>query len=123
MNSTTLTAFLADVKSTQSFWALQDKSGEDWVVLDSINFENTEVMPLWSTQELAQQHCIDEWQQYVPTKITLSDWLEFWLEDLSEDGVIVGINWQEESNDADEKEYLEIDLAEFSQSLAEIEAL
>jgi hypothetical protein len=128
MNSTTLRTFLADVKSTQFFWALQEKSGDDWVVLDSINFENTEVMPLWSTQELAQQHCIDEWQQYVPTKITLSDWLEFWLEDLSEDGVVVGINWQEESNhseNTDEQlnDYLELGLAEFSQSLAEIEAL
>jgi hypothetical protein len=123
MDSTTLSTFLSDVKTTQSFWALQEKSGEDWVVLDSINFENTEVMPLWSNQELAQKHCIDEWQQYVPTKIILSDWLEFWLEDLSEDGVIVGINWQDESSQTDESEYLELDLGEFSQSLAEIELL
>jgi len=123
MDKTTLNTFLVDAKNAQSFWALQEKSGEDWVVLDSINFENTEVMPLWSSEELAQKHCIDEWQQYVPTKITLSDWLEFWLEDLNEDGVIVGINWQEESTKAEENEYLELDLAEFSQSLAEIETL
>ena len=85
-------------------------------------------MPLWSTQELALQHCVDEWKDYVPTKITLSDWLEFWLEDLSEDGVIVGINWQEERADTDgdsegENEYFEFDLADFGQSLAEIEVL
>jgi hypothetical protein len=123
MNSTILSTFLVDVKNNQSFWALQEKSAEDWVVLDSINFENTEVMPLWSTQELAQKHCVDEWQEYVPTKITLSDWLEFWLEDLSEDGVIVGINWQEETSDTDDNTYVELDLAEFSQALAEIEAL
>jgi hypothetical protein len=123
MNSTILSTFLVDVKKTQSFWALQEKSGEDWVVLDSINFEKSEVMPLWSSQALAQKHCTDEWVQYVPVKITLSDWLEFWLEDLSEDGVMVGINWQEESNQGEENEYVELDLAEFSQSLAEIEAL
>jgi hypothetical protein len=128
MDSTTLSTFLSDVKSTQSFWALQEKSGEDWVVLDSINFEETDVMPLWSTQTLAKLHCVDEWEGYVPTEITLSDWLEFWLEDLGEDGVIVGINWQEEaensSNDSETPiDYLELDLAEFSQSLAEIEAL
>jgi hypothetical protein len=131
MNSSTLNTFLADVKSTQSFWALQEKSGEDWVVLDSINFENTEVMPLWSSEKLAKQHCIDEWQQYVPTKITLSEWLEFWLEDLSEDGVIIGVNWLEESSNTSEannekeqeNDYLELDLAEFSQALAEIETL
>ena len=75
MNTTTLNIFLAEVKNTQSFWALQEKSGEDWVVLDSINFENTDVMPLWSTKELAQQHCVDEWQDYLPTEISLSDWL------------------------------------------------
>jgi len=128
MNTTTLKTFLADVKNSQSFWALQEKSGEEWVVLDSINFENTEVMPLWSTKELASQHCVDEWQDYVPTKITLSDWLEFWLEDLGEDGVIVGINWHEEAASTEEDsgavdEYFELDLAEFSQSLAEIELL
>ena len=128
MNTTTLNIFLAEVKNTQSFWALQEKSGEDWVVLDSINFENTDVMPLWSTKELAQQHCVDEWQDYLPTEISLSDWLEFWLEDLGEDGVIIGINWQEEVADSDDdseikNEYLELDLAEFSQSLAEIEVL
>ncbi|TWX51710.1 DUF2750 domain-containing protein [Colwellia hornerae] len=123
MNSTILSTFLVDVKTNQSFWALQEKTAEDWVVLDSINFENTEVMPLWSSQELAQKHCVDEWQEYVPTKITLSDWLEFWLEDLSEDGVIVGINWQEETSETDDNEYIELDLAEFSQALAEIEAL
>lgn len=123
MNSTILSTFLVDVKNNQSFWALQEKSAEDWVVLDSINFENTEVMPLWSSQELAQKHCVDEWQEYIPTKITLGDWLEFWLEDLSEDGVIVGINWQEETSDTDDNTYVELDLAEFSQALAEIEAL
>jgi len=127
MNTTTLTTFLADVKNKQSFWALQEKSGEDWVVLDSINFENTDVMPLWSAEDLAQLHCVDEWEDYVPTEITLSDWLEFWLEDLSEDGVIVGINWQEEAESEGaskiENEYFELDLADFSQSLAEIEVL
>ena len=91
-----LTSFINDVKPTQSFWALQDKESEDWVVLDSIAFENTEVMPLWSNAEFAQQHCIEEWANYVPCEIPLSDWFEFWLEDLSQDGVIVGINWQGE---------------------------
>ena len=43
--------------------------------------------------------------------------------DLGEDGVIVGINWLEESNKAEDNEYVELDLAEFSQALAEIEAL
>lgn len=115
--STTLVHFLTEVKPTQILWALQDKSSEDWVVLDSPSFENTDVMPLWSSTELAQQHCIDEWSDYVPCKITLADWFEFWLEDLNEDNVIVGINWQ------DNDECLEMELSDFTQALAEIESL
>jgi hypothetical protein len=116
-NNSTLKDFLAQVKSTQLLWALQDKVSEDWVVLDSITYENTEVMPLWSSAELAKQHCIEEWENYIPCEISLSDWLEFWIEDLNKDGVIVGVNWQGED------EYLEMELADFTQALAEIESL
>ena len=98
-------------------WALQEPKSEEWVILDSSNFENTDVMPLWSSKELAQKHCSDEWQEYQATAISMSDWFEFWLEDLNDDAVIVGVNWQE--ND----DCLEMDLAEFSLELATVEAL
>jgi hypothetical protein len=111
-----LTAFVTQVKPTQVFWALQDKVSEDWVVLDSPSFENTDVMPIWSDQALAQQHCIEEWSDYLPCEISLADWLEFWVEDLNEDGVIVGVNWQGEDDD------VEMELADFTQALAEIES-
>lgn len=112
-----LSDFLAETKSTQVVWALQDKVSEDWVVLDSPAFEDTEVIPLWSNAMLAQQHCIEEWSDYVPCEISLSDWFEFWLEDLNKDGVIVGVNWQGDD------ECLEMELSEFTQGLAEIESL
>ena len=116
-NNNILKTFLAETKPTQVIWALQDKASEDWVVLDSPSFENSEVMPLWSSSALAQEHCIEEWSDYVPCEISLADWFEFWLEDLNEDGVIVGINWQGDD------ECLEIELSEFTQALAEIESL
>ena len=50
--------FMAHVKNTQVLWALQDKSSEGWVILDSINFEETDVMPLWSNAELAKEQSI-----------------------------------------------------------------
>jgi hypothetical protein len=115
--NSTLKDFLAQVKPTQMLWALQDKTSEDWVVLDSIAYEDTEVMPFWSNADLAKLHCVEEWDNYTPCKISLSDWLEFWLEDLNQDGVIVGVNWQGDD------EYLEMELAEFTQALAEIESL
>jgi hypothetical protein len=109
--------FLEQVKPNQILWALQDKVSEDWVVLDSFNFEETDVMPLWSTEELAKAHCSEEWQGYSPAAITLADWLEFWIEDLSSDGVIVGINWPTDGG------CLELDQDEFTQGLVEIEKL
>jgi hypothetical protein len=112
-----LKTFLAEAKLTQIVWALQDKASEDWVVLDSPNFENTEVMPLWSTAKLAQAHCIDEWSDYTPCEITLADWFEFWLEDLNEDGVIIGVDWQGDD------ECVEMELAEFTQAVSTVESL
>lgn len=114
---TTVKSFLKQVKDTQELWALQDKNSEDWVVLDSVNFENTEVMPLWSTEELAKSHCVEEWADYVPAAISVADWMEFWVEDLLEDGVIIGLNWQEN------EDCFELELPEFTQALAEIETL
>ncbi|ASP47321.1 DUF2750 domain-containing protein [Cognaticolwellia beringensis] len=114
---TTLKSFLNQVKDTQTLWALQDKNSEDWVVLDSVNFENTEVMPLWSTEALAISHCVEEWADYKPAAIKIADWMEFWVEDLLEDGVIIGLDWQE--NEA----CFELELAEFTQALAEVETL
>ena len=116
-NSNILAEFLASVKTSQTLWALQDKESEDWVVLDSINFENTDVMPLWSEQSLANQHCTQEWANYVPAQISLRDWFEFWIEDLNSDGVIIGINWPEDGD------CTELELDEFTQSLAEVEKL
>lgn len=109
--------FMAHVKSTQTLWALQDTASEGWVILDSINFENADVMPVWSSNELAQNHCVDEWEGYVPMAISLADWLEFWVEDLAEDNVMIGVEW------LDGGEYLELELAEFSQMLAKVEKI
>jgi len=113
---TVLPTFLTEITTAQVFWALQEPNSEDWVVLDSIAFENAEVMPLWSTQALAKAHCKDEWQSYVPNAISVADWLEFWLDDLHEDGVLVGVNWSENM-------YEELEVTEFSQALASIEKL
>jgi hypothetical protein len=47
----------------------------------------------------------------------VADWLEFWVEDLLTDNVVIGVNWLGQDND------LETDLSEFTEALAEIEAL
>lgn len=118
MSATTiLNTFIKHIKDSQTFWALQDQASEDWVVLDSINFENTEVMPLWSSEDLAKKHCVEEWADYIPAQISIADWMEFWVEDLLEDAVIIGLDWQEN------EDCFELELPDFTQVLAEIETL
>jgi len=116
-NIAALEQFQNDVKDSQVLWALQDIASGDWVVMDSMQYEETEVMPLWSTQALAQKHCVEEWEEYVAAPISLADWFEFWLEDLVEDDVIVGLNWVGEEDD------IELGLSEFTEALGQIEAL
>lgn len=112
-----LEAFAQAIKSNQSLWALQDTASEDWVVLDSVNFENGESMPLWSSEALAKAHCIDEWQAYSPAEISLAEWLEFWVEDLNEDGIIIGVDWPTDGD------CIEVELADFTQAVAAVEKL
>ncbi|SEL73081.1 Protein of unknown function [Colwellia chukchiensis] len=113
----TLTSFLNQVKDTQSLWALQDKASEDWVVLDSINFKNADVLPVWSSEALAKSHCVEQWSDYQTAEISVADWMEFWVEDLLADGVVIGVNWQ------DQEPCMELELPEFTQAIATIEAL
>ena len=109
--------FFTEVKATQMLWGLYDKESEGWVVVDSAHFEDGETMLLWSRESLAQANCNNEWQSYVPTQISVADWLEFWIEDLSEDGILIGLDWQDD-NDCEE-----LELGEFSQKIADIEQL
>lgn len=113
----TITTFLNVVKEPQTLWALQDTESEDWVVLDSINYENSDVMPVWDSKEKAQAHCIDEWKAYQAVAISLAEWFEFWVEDLISDNMIIGVNWPEEGD------VEEMELVDFSQALSQIEVL
>ncbi len=115
--SAILEAFFAEVKATQMIWALHDKETDGWVIVDSVNFEDTDTMLLWSTESAAQKACTEEWADYVPTQISVSDWLEFWFEDLNEDGIIAGVDWEGEDD------LTEVDLGEFTQQIADLEKL
>lgn len=112
-----LQAFINNIKETQTIWALQDPKSDEWVVCDSAVFDETEVMPLWTSKALAQDYCVDEWADYRAQTISVDDFLEFWVSDLNYDGVTVGLDWQ--GNDEDNIEFDPIDVAK---ALAEYEA-
>ncbi|BDM64641.1 hypothetical protein NFHSH190041_20930 [Shewanella sp. NFH-SH190041] len=110
-----LAAFIENVKAGQTVWGLQDETGEGWVVCDSAEYENTDVMPLWSTEALASAHCTDEWASYQAMPITLGEFLEYWVSDFNDDGVLVGIDW------TGDEICLEMDPVMLAKELADIE--
>jgi len=108
--------FIANISESQQLWGLQDPTNEEWLVCDSGEYEDADVMPLWSEATLAQSHCTEDWSGFVPVAISVDDFLEFWVEDLNQDDVLVGIDWR--SDDDCE----EIEAFDLGQLLADVEA-
>ncbi len=111
----TLITFVNQVEETQQFWGLAAQNGEDWVVCDSAQFKDTDVLPVWSSEADARNHCVDDWENYQPQLITLKEFMEFWVDYLNGDGVMVGVNWVLDGNCE------EIDPIELAKELAEVE--
>ncbi|MGL5948705.1 MAG: DUF2750 domain-containing protein [Aeromonas sp.] len=98
--------FIEQVRETGQVWGL--RYGEDWVICQSAEFEETDVMPLWSTAADAKVHCIDEWAEYAPDSIALEEFLDDWVNDLNEDDVLIGPNWNAQ---LDGQEFEPVELA------------
>ncbi|WP_028115496.1 DUF2750 domain-containing protein [Ferrimonas senticii] len=109
-----LSAFIKAVTENGHLWVLSDDN--EYVVVDSIEFENTDVMPLFSSEQAAQALCIEDWAGYTVAKIALDDFFEQWLPSLDEDGVLIGIDWDAELTGA------EIDPFTIAKELADNEA-
>ncbi|PKF48875.1 DUF2750 domain-containing protein [Enterovibrio nigricans] len=90
-----LMLFVEESKRTNVVWGLQNEE-EDWLAVDSTEFENSEVMPFWSAKEDAERHNVEEWAEFTVTEIPLDVFVENWLITLDEDGVLVGTNWNSE---------------------------
>ncbi|MCG7499989.1 DUF2750 domain-containing protein [Vibrio sp. Of7-15] len=88
-----LDLFVAETKETHLVWGLRNDEG--WLACDSTEFENSEIMPFWSNEADAKSHNVDEWADFEVLQIPLDIFVEDWMITLSEDGVLVGINWNE----------------------------
>ncbi|WP_026960064.1 DUF2750 domain-containing protein [Aliagarivorans taiwanensis] len=93
MSQTTLEAFAAEVIETGVLWLLS--SDEDYLVIDSIDFEDTDVLPVFSSESAAKALCTEDWAEYSAQKVDLNDFFEEWLPSLDEDGVMVGVDFDE----------------------------
>jgi uncharacterized protein DUF2750 len=84
--------FVTETQETRIVWGLCNEDG-DWLSVESSEFEESEVMPFWSTEADAKVQCEEEWAEFTPTQIPLDVFLEDWMITLSEDEVLVGLNW------------------------------
>jgi hypothetical protein len=83
--------FIRRVRDADQVWGL--KSTEGWAQCESTEFADRNVMPFWSDRAYAQRAAREEWAQYEPTPIPLSRFIDAWLKGMSEDGTLVGTNW------------------------------
>ncbi|HBV75035.1 MULTISPECIES: DUF2750 domain-containing protein [Vibrio] len=89
-----LELFVQETKQSKLVWGLKNVDG--WLACDSSEFEESEVMPFWSSKEDAQKHNVEEWSDFEVLEIPLDIFVEDWLITLSEDGVLIGTNWNEQ---------------------------
>ena len=87
--------FVAETKETHTVWGLCNEEG-DWLSVASSEFEDSEVMPFWSNEQDAKIHCVEEWAEFSAVMIPLDVFAEDWMVTLAEDGVLVGMNWNEQ---------------------------
>lgn len=86
--------FVREVRASGLVWGL--KSDQGWAVCESGEYPGTDVYPFWSDEADARTHCSDEWSAYSPASLDLDLFIDTWLAGMSEDGVLVGTNWDAE---------------------------
>ncbi len=89
-----LKQFAERVRAEGKVWGLKGEDG--WAVCSSIEFEDTDVYPFFSSESAARQLCSGEWDIYTPTSIPLEDFLADWLPGMHEDNAMVGPDWDAE---------------------------
>ncbi|RDE25351.1 DUF2750 domain-containing protein [Motiliproteus coralliicola] len=101
--------FLETIQQTGKVWGVTNDDG--WIICDSEEFEDTDVIPFWSDKADAQAQCCDEWAKFEPQSIDLVSFVERWLPGMAEDGVLLGPNWNSDMTG------LEIEPAELADEL------
>lgn len=106
--------FIVEALEKGCVWGLEGPEG--WALTGSEKYQQSDVMPLWSAEELAQCHCRDEWADYRAVAIELEELLDDWLTGMHQDELLVGVNWNADL-EGEEMEPLDL-LQEFEQEMA-----
>jgi hypothetical protein len=90
-----LVSFVEKARLSEQVWALGGDDG-GFVVCESNQFAETDVLLLWESEDAAKAQCKEEWQEFTPVEINLDEFLDEWVEDLNEDSALVGLNWNDD---------------------------
>lgn len=86
--------FIEDAIATGCVWAMQSEDG--FALCPSEQNPDIDLIPFWSQPEYAQEHCVDEWQDYEPVPVSLEEFLDDWLAGMHEDLLLVGVNFNKD---------------------------
>ena len=89
-----LDRFCARAAASGEVWVLTE--GEDCAVVESEEFEETEVMPFWSSKAGAEGTATGDWARYTPGAVPLDEFVDKWLVQMHEDGFLVGPDWSDD---------------------------
>ena len=111
-----LMQFAEQVFEQKQIWLLMDQ--DDCVCCDAMDPScDQQVVPLWSSQELAQAFCQDEWADYQLQHIELDEFLDEWIDLFNEESLLVGLDWQ-----TSQQPLLEVSAIQLAMALADAEA-
>jgi hypothetical protein len=91
--------FIDEVIELEIVWNLKSKDG--FALCESAEFDEAQVMPFWSSEKEAKLACSDDWSAYQPNPVDIDDFIDAWLHGMDDDGIYVGVNWNDELEGAE----------------------
>ena len=90
--------FIKKVCETGVVWGLENNEG--LATSSSDEYEDNDGEPIglicfWSEKALANSCAKDDWNDYEPVEIMLSDFIENWCIGMSNDGLLIGSNFDQ----------------------------
>lgn len=91
--------FIQTVCQTEKVWTLSTEEG--YATSDSNEYETEDGESLalfcfWSEKAMAETCAVEGWDNYAPTEIPLSDFIENWCVGMSDDESLAGLDFDQE---------------------------
>jgi hypothetical protein len=91
-----INSFCKDIAKSNLFWTMQFEDGS---FLKWYNDDESEILPLWSTESRVKKaiKVEPEFKGATPVSITLEIFISEWLPDLDKNSIAIGPNWSGEN--------------------------